>query len=562
MPLDAPYLSAIKSFEGFAPTASWDYKQYSNGYGTKAAFPGETIDRDTAEQRFNTELGKAASYVDRSFPRLPDNKRAALASLTYNAGPGWINSGLGAAVRQGDWQDASNRFLQYNKADGKFNQGLADRRAKESAWLNDETPTPMAAAFKGNQPMADDQQPQPSLSSRFIAGGPGALFGAPQQDYSWNRALTRGFASLRDDPSAYVQASKPQEDYSLVQGADGTMFRLNKKTGQVTPHSDGGKIVDGPEDMFGNKSKLIWRNGKFYPLQVEGGNAAAAGNSPFLAKGVSEVNHELSGDDYLKQFAPEIQAYVKSKSEGQIPATANARKGFTQAADTVAAKYGQDMGVPMDLASVAERRKFGQELAATANPAMYGGQRTATKTLIPHLHTLLDNVDALGNTNGGGSEFLSGIFNRPSGSIFNSTERAGGLKALNDTASAYTGERMKLLSGRAGSAEERQQMVNQLFGGQGSDAALRKAIRNEVEIISGRVKPLEDKLESSTMPQATKDRHKIIGPEEERLISEILRRTAPDYVRPTKGATPAAGPAPKGRVLKVVPAAEQDPNSL
>lgn len=133
--LDQSYLDAIKGFEGYQPKASWDYKQYTNGYGTKATHSGEVIDRDTAEQRFQSEIGKAAGSVDAAFPQLPTGARAALTSLTYNAGPGWINSGLGNAVRQGDWGNASNLFQQYTNAGGQPSPGLANRRAQEATWL-------------------------------------------------------------------------------------------------------------------------------------------------------------------------------------------------------------------------------------------------------------------------------------------------------------------------------------------------------------------------------------------------------------------------------------------
>src|SRR5262245_44842139 len=99
MPLNPKYLDAIKDLEGFAPTASWDYQQYTNGYGTRARFPGERIDRDEADRRFMGEIGNAASYVDSAFPGLAEGPRAALTSLTFNAGPAWINSGLGNAIR-------------------------------------------------------------------------------------------------------------------------------------------------------------------------------------------------------------------------------------------------------------------------------------------------------------------------------------------------------------------------------------------------------------------------------------------------------------------------------
>lgn len=129
------YLSAIRRFEGFAPTASWDVRQHTNGYGTRALYPGETIDRAEAERRLQTEWANAGNYVTELGVPLTPGRQAALQSLTFNAGPSWVNSGLGSAVRAGDWDNARNLFLQYNHAGGQFNQGLADRRAAEAAWF-------------------------------------------------------------------------------------------------------------------------------------------------------------------------------------------------------------------------------------------------------------------------------------------------------------------------------------------------------------------------------------------------------------------------------------------
>lgn len=165
------YINAIKDFEGYSPKAFGDYRQYSIGYGTKATAPGETIDRDTAEQRLQTELGNAAQYVDKAFPQLPEGARAALTSLTYNAGPGWINSGLGKAVGAGDWGTARDLFLQYNKAGGQVLPGLVNRRAQEAAWLTG-AQTPEMAGVPSPQP------PQNNASAGFpvAQGGPSNPF--------------------------------------------------------------------------------------------------------------------------------------------------------------------------------------------------------------------------------------------------------------------------------------------------------------------------------------------------------------------------------------------------
>lgn len=162
MPLDPPFLDAIKKFEGFTPKASWDYKQHSIGYGTKARFPGETIDQAEADRRFQQEIGSARGYVRGLGVPMQPGQEAALTSLTFNAGPGWINSGLGQAVRSGNWDEASRRFVQYNKAGGEVLPGLASRRNQEAAWLGgtapDASPTSPTTTTGAAPPMAQGYQ--------------------------------------------------------------------------------------------------------------------------------------------------------------------------------------------------------------------------------------------------------------------------------------------------------------------------------------------------------------------------------------------------------------------
>lgn len=163
MALDQSVLDAIKGFEGYAPNASWDFKQYSSGYGTRAQPGDENIPQDQLravyEQRFQNEVGNAASSVDQFAPNLPAGVRAALTSLTYNAGPGWQQSGLGEAIRAGDYTKAHDIFLQYNKAGGEVNPGLVARRQKEAAWFGG---MPQGAPAPAQSPaMGIPQQPAP-----------------------------------------------------------------------------------------------------------------------------------------------------------------------------------------------------------------------------------------------------------------------------------------------------------------------------------------------------------------------------------------------------------------
>lgn len=138
--LDANYLNAIKQSEGYTSEARWDYAQNTNGYGTRARFAGEVIDKAEADKRFADEIKKAADFVEKFAPGLDEGSKAALTSLTYNAGTAWTQSGLGEAVASGDLQKAQSIFLQYNKAGGTVLDGLVQRRLQEVAWFGQGLP--------------------------------------------------------------------------------------------------------------------------------------------------------------------------------------------------------------------------------------------------------------------------------------------------------------------------------------------------------------------------------------------------------------------------------------
>lgn len=133
-PIGKSYIDQIKKFEGFTAQSKWDYKQHSIGYGTRGK-PGEVIDKAEADRRLNEELGKAAAIVDQFAPGIDGGTRAALISLTFNAGDDWTRAGLGQAIKSGDLATAKQRFLQYNQAGGAVLPGLASRRQQEASWF-------------------------------------------------------------------------------------------------------------------------------------------------------------------------------------------------------------------------------------------------------------------------------------------------------------------------------------------------------------------------------------------------------------------------------------------
>jgi GH24 family phage-related lysozyme (muramidase) len=129
------YLSAIRGFEGFSERPYWDVRQWTSGYGTRANGPNDVVDRAEADRRLQSEWTSSLGQVRGLGAPLTPGREAALASLTFNAGPSWMTSGLGSAVRAGDWDAARQLFLQYNRAGGQYNPGLANRRAAEAAWF-------------------------------------------------------------------------------------------------------------------------------------------------------------------------------------------------------------------------------------------------------------------------------------------------------------------------------------------------------------------------------------------------------------------------------------------
>ncbi len=134
--VDQGLVNFIKKFEGFSAKAFWDYKQYTNGYGTKALSSTEVIDESEAERRLMAEINAAERLIEPVAANAPKGVKQALTSLTYNAGSGWEHQTLGELVKSGDYAGAKTHLLQYNHAGGKVLDGLTKRREAEAAMFD------------------------------------------------------------------------------------------------------------------------------------------------------------------------------------------------------------------------------------------------------------------------------------------------------------------------------------------------------------------------------------------------------------------------------------------
>ena len=197
--LAAPYVDAIKGFEGYTPRAKWDYKQNSAGYGT-AVKPGEVIDKDEAELRLSADLDNASASVRKFAPNLGPGTHAALTSLTFNAGPKWQTSGLGQAVQSGDPTAIRERFSQYTKAGGQTLPGLQTRRTTEMGWMGlggpppQDTTAPPPAAPTGPQPRYFSQA---SLDARRRQAAPMMQEGSSYAPvHHWTQGVARALGGV------------------------------------------------------------------------------------------------------------------------------------------------------------------------------------------------------------------------------------------------------------------------------------------------------------------------------------------------------------------------------
>jgi len=133
----------IKFKESYSPTAKWDYKQYSVGYGTRATSPDEKLDLHQAEARLDTELAKAQAEVDAAAQSagvtLTSNQRDALTSFGMNLGGGAVQEVFKAS--NGNVSKIPSLMQHYNRAGGEVQPGLVKRRAEERDIFNGQYPT-------------------------------------------------------------------------------------------------------------------------------------------------------------------------------------------------------------------------------------------------------------------------------------------------------------------------------------------------------------------------------------------------------------------------------------
>jgi hypothetical protein len=244
------------------------------------------------------------------------------------------------------------------------------------------------------------------------------------------------------------------------------------------------------EDPFaGKKYGFINERDQTINGQPAGSGGSGQASSSLLAPGVTQYNPSLSGDAYLGQFSPEVQAAVKAYINGDVMPSGNPRQqGIASQAKTIAQKYGADMGIPVSDATYGEKRKYRTELGSnSANSA--GGQAKAFNQGISHLSDLADKLEKLDNSNGLGIPALAQGVNAVRQGISNDQS------AISDEAKSIgqtvAGEVGKLFSGSAGGGVHERELTRDRFDTVKSKPQLAAALRATIETMQGGLSALE-----------------------------------------------------------------------
>lgn len=139
------FVGRVKKLEGFVPKVHGDYGNNSIGYGIRTTDPeelaGKAITEAEADARLRAraqqEIDAVRTYGQKHGYNWDDNQVGALASFRFNVGN--LDQLTGGGTRTNE--QIASMMPEYNKAGGKVNSGLVNRRQTEVDWFNSGQPT-------------------------------------------------------------------------------------------------------------------------------------------------------------------------------------------------------------------------------------------------------------------------------------------------------------------------------------------------------------------------------------------------------------------------------------
>lgn len=361
--------------------------------------------------------------------------------------------------------------------------------------------------------------------------------------------MARGFLATgtkegRDNALKILAPYMQPQQYQFKDTADGTMLRMNPATGSAEPIYSAPlkpELKDaGSDPITGQKSFMIWdpKSQTMRPATGQGG-APTGQQSGLLAPGVTEFNHNLTGDDYLNQFGPEVRSAVKAYINGDVMPTGNPRiQSIAQAAKTIAQKYGADMGIPVSDSLYSQRRTYRGQLGSNT-PNSAGGQAKAFNQGIEHMDALATTLEKLDNSNGLGIPIVADAMNWARQGV--STQQSAISDKAKGIGQTLAGEVGKLFSGTAGGGVHERALTMERFSTVKSSAQLGAALEATLEVMRGGLTALEQRRDEVLGP---KNDVRFVTPETENKmarIQQVIDRLKGGGQQPQQSA-----PAPQG----------------
>jgi hypothetical protein len=284
------------------------------------------------------------------------------------------------------------------------------------------------------------------------------------------------------------------------------------------------------KDMFGNETDRLVSVNPFDNTSKDITGTAASGSAGGITSGgtnavfapgvtMDNFNHTAVGDDYIKQFDPEIQAAAKNYLAGQSIPTG--RQAQSQAIKMVAQKYGADTGMPADDAAITQRKQWANSLGNTQNGV--GLQAKGFQQGLEHFTKLSDNLVKMNLSNGFGLEPVAGVINSAKNLTTDQQELVHKSDVIGQALSREMGNLFSKNGGGVHEAAETKKNVSNSTMSSKSAAGSLEAID---ELMQGGLKTLEQRRDELFPTGNAPKGSQFMGPEQQAALDHIRKNIA------------------------------------
>ena len=117
--------------EGFHKICIDDGSQFTNGYGTRAKFEGEVINKKEAYKRLEKYYYKKLKYTKKTYPNLTETEARVVTAVFYNLGSASNKPDLHKALKIKHLPQIKQQLLTCIGKNPKYKKGLTNRRKRE-----------------------------------------------------------------------------------------------------------------------------------------------------------------------------------------------------------------------------------------------------------------------------------------------------------------------------------------------------------------------------------------------------------------------------------------------